>query len=105
MAGEAISSSKNFTQMNQMSRWVTTKEFHCNKIITKISADCLCEQMEPYGTKRGSPFKSEQEYVKALKAHHATMQWAMKCKQSDDEITAIHLVDAIKDLGMFYKPV
>ena len=85
--------------MNQMSRWVITKEAHCNKIIAKISEYCLCEQMS------GLSFKSEKEYANALKAHHAAMQCAMKCKQSDDELVAEKLVDATKAVGMFYKPI
>ena len=68
---------------NQMTRWVNTKEKHANKIIHLIGDYCLCQRVKPFGAAK-SPFKSEKDYVDALKAHHAVMIAAMKSKQSTD---------------------
>lgn len=38
-------------------------------------------------------FKTDEEYVQALKAHHALMQCAMKAKQTMD-VTACDALDA-----------
>lgn len=62
--------------MNQMVRWIQTKEDHCAKIITTVSEYCLCQRVKK------DVFKSDQDYVDALKAHHAVMQSAMKAKQT-----------------------
>ena len=68
---------------NQMTRWVNTKEEHANKIIHLMGDYCLCQRVKPFGSAK-SPFKSEKDYVDALKAHHAVMIAAMKSKQSTD---------------------
>ena len=68
---------------NQMTRWVNTKEEHANKIIHLMGDYCLCQRVKPFGAAK-SPFKSEKDYVDALKAHHAVMIAAMKSKQSTD---------------------
>ena len=64
-----------------MTRWVNTKEEHCSKLITLISEYCLCQRVKPVGDPK-TPFKSEDEYVEALKSHHAVMAKAVKCKQT-----------------------
>jgi len=58
----------NVLAMNQMTRWIMTKEDHCSKIITRVAEYCLCQRVKP------AIFKSDDEYVQALKAHHAVMQ-------------------------------
>ena len=68
---------------NQATRWTNTKEEHCGKIITLVSEYCLAQRIKPLADPK-TPFKSEDEYVEALKAHHAVMQSAMKCKQTVD---------------------
>ena len=76
--------------MNQMLRWVITKEDHCSKIITRVGEYCLCQRVKP------AVFKTDEEYVQALKAHHVVMQCAMKCKQSMDTATCDALDHAIE---------
>jgi len=71
----AVSSAQNF---NQMTRWVNTKEDHCKKIIETVGEYCLCQRVKK------DVFANEEEYVEALKAHHAVMQNAMKAKQTVD---------------------
>ena len=84
--------------MNQMIRWVMTKEEHCSKIITLVSEYCLCQRVKK------DVFKSDQDYVDALKAHHAVMQAAMKAKQSVDSAAVDALDHAIVDFSKMYLP-
>ena len=71
---------------NQMVRWITTKEEHASKIITKISEYCLCQRVKK------EIFESEKDYMDALKAHHSVMQAAMKCKQN----VGLEVVEALE---------
>lgn len=50
-------------------------------------------------------FKSDGDYVEALKAHHAVMQCAMKAKQSMDTAACDALDHAIADMAKMYLPV
>jgi len=80
---EIFSAGMNPLTFNQATRWTNTKEEHCGKIITLVAEYCLAQRVKPLSDAK-SPFKSEDEYVEALKAHHAVMQSAMKCKQTVD---------------------
>ena len=82
--------------MNQMIRWVMAKEDHCKKIIATVSEYGLCQRVKK------EVFKDDKDYVEALKAHHAVMQAAMKCKQSVDPAMADALDHAIGDFGKMY---
>ena len=80
--------------MNQMVRWINTKEDHCSKIITTVSEYCLCQRVKKEGV-----FASDAEYVEALKSHHAVLSSAMKAKQTMDTAACDALDTAI---GMFW---
>ena len=82
--------------LNQMMRWIMTKEEHCKKIITIVSEYCLCQRVKK------EVFDCDQDYVDALKAHHAVMQAAMKAKQSVDTAAADTLDHAIGDFAKMY---
>eukprot|EP00804_Cyclotella_cryptica_P009553 CCRYP_006252-RC/>CCRYP_006252-RC protein AED:0.49 eAED:0.50 QI:0/-1/0/1/-1/0/1/0/76 len=73
-----------------------TKEEHASKIIKLVSEYCLCQRVKK------EIFASESDYVDALKAHHAVMQAAMKCKQSVDPASADALDHAIGDFAKMY---
>jgi len=90
--------------INQMTRWVNTKEEHCSKLITLISEYCLCQRVKPVGDPK-TPFKSEDEYVEALKSHHAVMAKAVKCKQTVDPANADALLAAVEETSKMYTPV
>ena len=47
----------NLTHMNQVVRWITTKEQHAAKIITTVAEYCLCQRVKP------DVFKTDQDYV------------------------------------------
>ncbi len=84
--------------LNQMVRWINTKEEHANKIIKLISEYCLCQRVKK------EVFKSDADYVEALKAHHAVMQLAMKSKQSLDVAVCHDLEHAVEDFSKMYLP-
>ena len=77
-------------------RWVMTKEEHAAKIIKLVSEYCLCQRVKK------EVFAEDKDYIDALKAHHAVMQAAMKCKQSVDPATADALDHAIGDFAKMY---
>merc|ERR1719456_1270094 len=93
-------SAQNF---NQMTRWVNTKEEHASKIMTTIADYCLAQRCKIFGT-AGTPFATDQDYVDALKAHHAVMVAAMKSKQTVDVVAADTLEHAVADFSKMYLP-
>ena len=82
--------------MNQIVRWINTKEEHASKIITLVAEYCLCQRVKK------EIFASEKDYSDALLAHHAVMQAAMKAKQSVDTAAADALDHAIGDFAKMY---
>jgi|TARA_B100000401_G_scaffold401815_1_gene314354 small subunit ribosomal protein S27Ae len=88
-------SAQNF---NQMTRWVMTKEEHCGKIIKIMSEYALCQRVKP------EVFSKPEDYVDALKAHHAVMQSAMKAKQNVDVAVADALEHSVEDMSKMYLP-
>jgi len=90
--------------LNQIIRWVNTKEDHCKKIIDEIANYCLCQRVKPVGAPK-SPFKEDKDYVDALRAHHAVLQCAMKAKQTVDLAGADNLEHAVDDFAKMYLPL
>jgi len=86
---------------NQATRWVNTKEEHCKKIISTVSEYCLCQRVKPFGA-TGSPFKCDDDFMNALKSHHAVMAAAMKAKQSTDEAVGKALETAVDEMSKMY---
>ncbi len=79
--------------INQMGRWVQTKEDHATNIQNTITHYFLAQRI-----KSSSP-----DYVKQLTAAHAVIVNAMKCKQSADPDTAKALEKSIFDLYRAYE--
>jgi len=94
-----LSATMNAENFNQMTRWVTTKEEHCGKIITLVSEYCLCQRVKPTGV-----FDSEEDFMNALKSHHTAMQAAMKCKQVVDVSFCDKLEAAVGEMSKMYLP-
>ncbi len=82
--------------MNQMIRWVNTKEEHAKKIITIVAEYCLCQRVKK------EVFEKDCDYVEALRAHHAVMQCAMKAKQNIDDATVAKLEAAVEEFSKMY---
>ena len=91
-SGESVS----LQDMNQIVRWINTKEEHCQKIITTVADYCLCQRVKK------PIFDSEKDYTDALVAHHAVMQAAMKAKQTMDTAGADALDHALADFAKMY---
>merc|ERR1712178_284970 len=98
-----LSATMNALNINQMTRWVNTKEEHASKIITLMSEYCLCQRVKPVSDPK-TPFKSEADYISALQAHHAVMAAAVKCKQTVDVANADALEAKAKDMCAMYMP-
>ena len=79
--------------VNQLARWVTTKEDHATKIQETIASYFLAQRI-----KADNP-----SYVKQLTAAHAVIVNAMKCNQSADPETAKALEKSIFDLYRAYE--
>ncbi len=79
--------------VNQMSRWVTTKEEHATKIQNTICHYFMAQRIKP----------DSEGYAKKLAAAHAVIVAAMKAKQSADPETAKVLEKAIFDLYRAYE--
>ena len=78
---------------NQLARWVVTKEDHASNIQEIIGQYFLAQRIKA----------DSDNYVEQLKAAHAVIVSAMKCKQSADPATAKALEEAIHDLYRAYE--
>jgi len=98
-----LSATMNALNINQMTRWVNTKEEHATKIVSLVSEYCLCQRVKPVADPK-SPFKSEADYIAALGSHHNVMLAAVKCKQTVDPANADALESAAKEMSKMYMP-
>jgi nickel superoxide dismutase len=85
--------------MNQLTRWIMTKEDHASKIITTVSEYFLTQKVKP--VEKGAA--GYEEYLEKLADHHAVLRAAMKAKQSADPTHAQALHDAIHELAKYYE--
>lgn len=79
--------------VNQVVRWVTTKETHATNTQHIIAQYFMTQRIKP----------DADNYVKQLTTAHAVMQAAMKCKQDADPATAETLKNAILDFYRAYE--
>merc|ERR1712151_100704 len=98
-----LSAQMNALSINQMTRWVNTKEEHAGKIVSLMGEYCLCQRVKPPSDPK-SPFKSEEDYIGALQSHHKVMLAAVKCKQTVDPANADALDSAAKEMSKMYLP-
>jgi nickel superoxide dismutase len=84
--------------MNQMTRWILTKEEHASRIITTVSEYFLTQKLKPVP----SSDAGHEAYLQKLADHHAVMRAAMKAKQSTDPSLAGALHDAIDAMAVHY---
>ncbi len=78
---------------NQLIRWVVTKESHATNIQGIVAQYFLTQRIKA----------DNQDYVNQLKAAHAVMVAAMKCKQTVDQASAETLKKSIFDLYRAYE--
>lgn len=79
--------------INQVTRWVATKEEHATNTQHIVAQYFLTQRIKA----------DNKDYDKQLKAAHAVMVSAMKCKQDADPATAEALKAAILDLYRAYE--
>ncbi len=85
--------------LNQLTRWVTTKEAHASHIIEVVSEYFLTQKVKPVA----AGADGYDPYLKKLADHHAVMVAAMKTKQKPEPATADALHHAIDALAKHYK--
>ncbi len=90
---DAVVSKGDPNTVNQVVRWVTTKETHATNTQHVIAQYFMTQRI-----KAGSD-----GYEKKLTAAHAVMVAAMKCKQSAEPATAEALREAIYDFYRAYE--
>lgn len=92
----AIAAKPSAQELNQVTRWILTKEEHADKIMRSTSDYLLAQRVKP------TAFKNHSEFVEALVLHHTLLQAAMKTKQSVDIATCDALVHAIDHIAPIY---
>ncbi len=80
-----LSESRDAQSINQMTRWITTKETHATNTQHVIAQYFMTQKIKA----------NDATYVDKLTAAHGVMVAAMKCKQSVDPATADALKTAI----------
>ena len=86
-----LSQQQDATSMNQLTRWIMTKEDHASKIQKVVSVYFLTQRIK--SKTEGSDYNT---YVKQTTTLHQVLVSAMKCKQTVDEqnvILGIILID------------
>ena len=78
--------------INQLARWVATKESHATNIQHTIAQYFMTQRIK----------SDDAKYVEKLTAAHAVMVAAMKCKQAADPATPKALDKAIHDFQHAY---
>lgn len=88
-----LASAKDAKSLNQLARWVATKETHATNVQHVVAQYFLTQRIKSDNPK----------YVDQLKAAHAVMVAAMKCKQDADPATATALRESILNLYRAYE--
>ena len=91
-----LSQQQDATSMNQLTRWVMTKEDHASKIQKVVSDYFLTQRIK--AKTEGSEFDT---YVKQTTTLHKILVSAMKCKQTVDSRHAddgLHQIETFIDL-------
>ena len=84
--------------INQVIRWVNTKEEHASKIIETVSLYFLTQKVKPVAEGE----EGHEKYHETLVDHHAVMRAAMTAKQKTDPEAATALKAAVEKLGSHY---
>lgn len=90
----ALAGKSDAQSQNQLIRWVNTKEDHAKHTQHTIAQYFMAQRIKP----------SQATYVDRLKASHAVMTAAMKCKQTVDVAAADKLKAAILAFHKVYEP-
>jgi nickel superoxide dismutase len=92
-----LSQQQDATSMNQLTRWIITKEDHASKIQKVVSEYFLTQRIK--AKTEGSDYNT---YVKQTTTLHQILVSAMKCKQTIDEQNAILGINLIDEFIEIY---
>jgi nickel superoxide dismutase len=85
-------------KINQVTRWINTKEEHASHVIETVSVYFLTQKVKVVDAGAAG----YDDYLKKLADHHVVMSAAMKCKQTVDASNAAALGRAIEALAKHY---
>jgi hypothetical protein len=86
------------SNMNQLVRWVNTKEFHAEDIMDTVAAYYMAQRLAPAA--EGS--EEYETYIRRLTLLHEIMYYAMKAKQSTDLEHVATLRSLVHEFEMAY---
>ena len=98
MIGE-LAGATDANSLNQLNRWVMTKEIHASSIISIMSEYFLAQRVKPVAPE----VVGYDRYLVKLAEHHAVIVAAMKAKQDADPATVFALAGAIGEIKKHYK--
>ena len=93
----ALAGKTDAQSLNQLTRWVNTKEDHATKTQHVIAQYFMAQRIKP-----GKDEASNTRYVTLLTKAHAVLQGAMKCKQTVDTANTAALKMAILSFHQAY---
>lgn len=90
--------------LNQIVRWVNNKEKHAEEIQQIVSQYFLHQRVKfvKKDLPRNKLAEAEAKYFNQLESLHRVLVYAMKCKQSTDQVNVANLDAAISDFSEFY---
>ena len=95
---EALAGKTDPASVNQLVRWVTTKEAHASHVIEVVSLYFLAQRVKPVAP-TGAGYGA---YLGKLATHHAVIVAAMKTKQKPTVETVAALNKAVEALAVYY---
>ena len=84
--------------LNQLTRWINTKENHATRIQNTIAQYFLTQRVKP----ARQATQAFNDYIMRLVQHHAVMVAAMKTKQTVDPQRVAGLREAIEAIAVYY---
>ena len=93
-----LADKKDPQSLNQINRWVSTKEQHASHVIKVVSEYFLTQKVKDVAPDDAG-YKA---YLEKLAVHHRVMRAAMKTKQTANPANAEKLKAAIEALGKLY---
>jgi nickel superoxide dismutase len=85
--------------MNQLVRWVNTKEQHAEDIAHTVSFYFLSQRVAPVARASGAGFD---KYIKELTLLHEMLVASMKCKQTTDLANVVKLRSLLAEFRAVY---
>ena len=96
--------SESTMNLNQIVRWVNNKEKHAEEIQHIVSQYFLHQRVKFVKSDLSKAKKAEAEakYYNQLESLHRILVYAMKCKQTTNEVNVANMNAAIEDFSAYY---